>query len=222
MRVLVLDTVAERSLGVTAALQECGYTPDRLDTLGEAKEALSLTPYAGMVLSRRLPDGDGIPWLRQCRVRGVAVPAVMVTAGTVDDRIQALDAGADDCVQVPVDKRELVARVRAVLRRPQALEPTVLRTGNVALDVQSREVRVGDKPVAMPRRELCLLEHLMRRSGRIVPRGMLEDNLYGHADDWCANSLEVRISRVRRQLASADASAAIHTVRGIGYALRAA
>ena len=111
MRVLVLDTVAERARGVTAALQECGYTPDRLDTLSEAKEALSLTPYTGMVLSRRLPDGDGIPWLRQCRARGVAIPAVMVTAGTVDDRIQALDAGADDCVQVPVDKRELVARV---------------------------------------------------------------------------------------------------------------
>ena len=222
MRVLVLDTAAERSLGVTAALQECGYTPDRLDTLGEAKEALSLTPYTGLVLSRKLPDGDGISWLRQCRARGVTIPAVMVTAGTVDDRIQALDAGADDCVQVPVDKRELVARVRAVMRRPQALEPTVLRAGNVALDVQSREVRVGEKPVAMSRRELCLLEHLMRRFERIVSRGMLEDNLYGHADDWCANSLEVRISRVRRQLASADASAAIHTVRGIGYALRAA
>lgn len=223
MRLLVLDAVAKRSLSVVAALRGCGFTPDRLDTLGEATEALALVPYTGIVLRQRFSDGDGVSWLQQCRADGMATPTVMMLdASTIEDRIQALDAGADDCIQGSVDERELVARVRAVLRRPPTLEAAVLRAGNVALDTRSREVWVGEEAVPMPRRELCLLEHLLRRFGRIVPRVMLEENLYGHADDWCANSLDVRVSRVRRQLSSAGASVAVQTVRGIGYALRAA
>ena len=223
MRLLILDAIAERSLGVVAALRGYGYTPDQLDNLGDAAEALSLTSYNGMVLRRRLTDGDSISWLRQCRARGVQVPAVVVmSASTVEERIEALDAGADDCVQLPVDQRELVARVRAVLRRPPVLEAASLQAGNVVMDVQSREVWVGEKPIVIPRLETCLLEHLMRRAGRIVPRGVLEENVYGHADDWCPNSLEVRVSRVRRRLTSANAGVVIHAVRGIGYTLQAA
>ena len=221
MRLLVLDSLVERSAGFVAALRACGYTPDQLDRLEDAVEALSLTPYSGMVLRRRFPDGDAIPWLCERRARGLPIPAVMVMgASSVEDRVLALDAGADDCVQLPIDDRELVARVRAVLRRPRVLELSLLRAGNIVLDRRSREVWINEAPVLLPRRELCLLEHLMRRFRRVVPREMLEDNLYGYADGWCANSLEVRLSRVRRHLASASADVAIHTVRAVGYTLQ--
>jgi DNA-binding response OmpR family regulator len=222
MRLLVLDAQAERSRGFVAALRGCGYTPDQLDTLGDATEALALTPYTGMLLRRSFPDGDGVAWLRQCRERGVPIPAVVMSAGSVEERVEALNAGADDCLQTPVDARELVARVRAVLRRPHALEPALLRAGNLTMDQLSREVWVEAQPFALPRLEMCLLEHLMRRFGRVVPRDLLESNVYGHADDWCPNSLEVRVSRVRRRLAAAGASITIQAVRGVGYLLQPA
>ena len=121
---------------------------------------------------------------------------VVVPADDMEERIAALDAGADDCVPRQVHGRELLARLRAVLRRLPALSSPVLSAGNVRLDVATHEVWVGGQPVAIPRRELSLLEQLMRRCGQVVPRPALESDLYGHLDEMCPNPIEVGISRV--------------------------
>ena len=221
MRLLVIDPDAARANNFAAALRTSGFTPDHLDLLGDATEALSSTRYHGMLLQHSLPDGNGVPWLRRCRARGFAIPAVVLMGrSTVDERIEALDAGADDCLQVPVDRRELVARVRALLRRPPILKSPVVQAGDLTLDCQSRELWINDRPLPMPRRELCMLEALMTRLDRIVTREVLENNLYGHADSWCANSIDVRVSRLRRLLGAAGATVSIQTVKGIGYRLQ--
>lgn len=146
---------------------------------------------------------------------------VVVPGDDTKERIAALDVGADDCVPRQVHGRELLARLRAVLRRPPALSSPVLSIGNVRLDVATRKVWVGGQPVAIPRRELSLLEHLMRRYGQVVPRPALEGDLYGHLDDACPNSIGVGISRVRRHMQHAEATVSISTVRGVGYMLAA-
>lgn len=203
-------------------LKAHGFHFDVLCQASDAARALDRTGYDAVVLDRTLPNQCGLAWLREQRGAGLSLPVVVVVpADDMEERIAALDAGADDCVPRQVHGRELLARLRAVLRRPPALSSPVLSAGNVRLDVATREVWVGGQPVAIPRRELSLLEHLMRRCGRVVPRPALEGDLYGHLDDVCPNSIEVRISRVRRHMQHAEATVSISTVRGVGYMLAA-
>lgn len=222
MRLLLVrsgDMVGAHSFAV---LEANGLTFDQFDSLGDADEALAMSSYNGILLSRRLGDGCGVAWLARQRTKGMSLPTVIVTANEeTDDKISALDAGADDYVSRTVNGRELLARIRAVLRRPQAIATTVLTVGDVRLDTTSRQVWVGNRSLAVPRRELDLLEHLMSRGGRVVPRALLESNLYGMSEDVAPNSIEVRISRVRRNLATAGAMIAIRTIRGIGYMIEA-
>ena len=203
-------------------LKAQGFGFDVFRQASDAARALDRTGYNMVFLDRTLPDGCGWAWRREQRGAGLTLPVVVVMpVDDMEERSAALDAGADDCVPRQVNGRELLARLRAVLRRPPALSSPVLFAGNVRLDVTTREVWVGDQPVAIPRRELSLLEHLMRRCGRVVPRPALEGNLYGHLDDVCPNSIEVRISRVRRHMQHAQATVSISTVRGVGYMLAA-
>ncbi len=211
-----------------AVLTANGLTFDQFDTLADAAEALASAPqngilYNGILLSRRLSDGCAITWLARQRARGMALPVIIVTThDEVEDRIRTLDAGADDCIVRTAQGREVLSRLRAVLRRPAAIAVTTLEVGNVRLDTAARQVFVNARSVAIPRRELDLLEHLMSRGGRVVPRAMLEGNLYGMTEDVAPNSIEVRISRVRRHLATAGATVAIRTIRGIGYMIEPA
>ena len=222
MRLLLVRSNDMFGAHALAVLTANGLTFDQFDTLADATEALVSQAYHGIVLARRLPDGCGATWLHRMRGQGLAIP-VMVVAGQdeIEDKIRVLDVGADDYVLRTIMGRELLARLRAILRRPAAVATNVLEVGNVRLDSASRQVWVGAQALAVPRRELDLLEHLMSRGGRVVPRAMLESNLYGLAEDVCPNSIEVRISRVRKNLATAGATVAIKTVRGIGYMIEA-
>ena len=220
MRLLLIQGVPALADAASPVLKANGFDFDVLHGVADAAEAVERTGYNAIVLDRTLAEGCGLAWLRERRGAGLTLPVVVVVPGNdVEDRIAALNAGADDCVPQGVNGRELLARLRAVLRRPPALVNPVLTAGNVRLDTVTREVWVGDRPVAVPRRELSLLEHLMRRSGRVVPRPALEGDLYGHLDDVCPNSIEVRISRVRRHMLDARATVTISTVRGVGYML---
>lgn len=220
MRILTIG--ADLSLkvhGMLVVKAACSVL-DAVDTLADAAEAIPGVPYAAILLSASLPDGPSIAWLGQQRRQGLAAPVLFVTyRDHTEERIAAFEAGADDCIRLPVTEREMVARLRAVLRRPPLVTQDALIAGNTRLDPITREVWVGQTRIWVPRREVSLLEQLMRRFNRVAPRAQLEANIYGLSDEVAPNSIEVGVSRIRRRLADADASVGIRTVRGIGYCL---
>ena len=167
-----------------------------------------------------MPDGDGLDLLRHLRAAGSATPVIVITAqDAVADRVEGLNSGGDDYLVKPFATDELVARINAVLRRPAQAHNQVLRVGNIALDPGTREVRVADKPALLPRRELTLLELLLRRAGRVVTRNSIADGLYAHGEEAESNAVESHVSRLRKRLATLGGDVAIRTVRGIGYIL---
>ncbi|HEY4169962.1 MAG TPA: response regulator transcription factor [Reyranella sp.] len=220
MRLLVVEDEARIAEIVRAALLRDGFAVDVLSLCADAREAFATTPYDAAILDLGLPDGDGLKLLKELRGRGNAVPVLVLTArDAVEHRVAGLDAGADDYLIKPFAMAELVARTKALLRRPGGALGTTLKSGNVAFDTIGRDLRVGDKTVLMPRREMAILEHLMRRMGRVVPKSLLEDKLYGLDDELESNAIPVHIHHLRRKLADSGATVEIHTVRGIGYLL---
>jgi DNA-binding response OmpR family regulator len=205
---------------VSRALARAGFVVDAFRTCADGGEALSFGRYDAAILDLGLPDGDGLTLLTAARTSGHTVPILVLTArDAVEDRVCGLDAGADDYLVKPFAMNELIARTKALLRRPGAALGTLLAAGNVSFDTIGRDVRILDAAIAMPRRELAILEHLMRRLGRVVPKALLEDRLYGIDDELESNAIPVHVHHLRRRLLDAGAAVQIHTVRGIGYLL---
>lgn len=177
-------------------------------------------PYDLVVLDLGLPDGDGLAVLQAARACREGLPVLMLTArDAVEDRVAGLDAGADDYLVKPFATQELVSRIKALLRRPGLALGITLEAGDLSLDTVGRAALVGGRPLALPRQELAILEHLLRRLGRVVPRAVLEDKLYGQGEEIASNAIPVHIHHLRRKLAEARAGCTIQTVRGIGYFL---
>ncbi len=221
MRLMMLEARTDARHPWISALQSNGFRLDLFRLFSEGEEALQQLRYAMLLVNWELPDGDGIDWLRNRRRSDLNTPLVLITpAHDVENRIRALDAGADDAVPDTLDARELVARLRALLRRHPVIQPDFIEKGNLRFDLASREVLAGGAAITIPRRELDILEMLLLSFGRTVTREYLEASVYGVAGDICPNSIEVRISRLRRLLAQANACVEIKTVRGLGYRLQ--
>jgi DNA-binding response OmpR family regulator len=185
-----------------------------------ARAAFAVTTYDAAILDLGLPDGDGLSLLQKLRSEGNQTPILVLTArDAVEDRVSGLDTGADDYLIKPFAMTELVARTKALLRRPGGALGTVLVAGNISFDTIGRDVRVGSISVLLTRREAAILEHLMRRLGRVVPKTLLEERLYGIDDELESNAIPVHIHHLRRKLLDAAGTAEIHTVRGLGYVL---
>jgi DNA-binding response OmpR family regulator len=218
MKLLLVEDNERLSTLLQQGLGKAGFTVDVLTTVSDADETLKTTRYDVVVLDLNLPDGDGHEVLRELRARGDGTPVLVLTArGTLKDRVSGLDAGADDYAVKPFALEELIARLQALLRRPGNLLGLALRLGNVTFDTTARQVFIDDKPCYFSARELAVLEALMRRSGRVVPKKILEGNLYGLADDVGSNAIEVYVHRLRKHLAELGAAIQIHTLRGVGY-----
>jgi DNA-binding response OmpR family regulator len=221
MRILLVEDEAEMAAALSSALKRYDMVVDHVSTLGEAEEAISAAVHGAVLLDRRLPDGDGLTLIPKLRARAGGVPIIMLTArGELADRIAGLDGGADDYLTKPFAVEELLARLRAVLRRPTDMQPDVLRAGRLSFDFGHREVSIDGQPLELPRRELLVLETLLRRMGRTVVRSALEEAVYNFDDAVQSNALDTHISRLRRKLAEADAGVEIHGIRGVGYLLR--
>lgn len=202
------------------ALQRAGFVVDAVSLCADAREALSLTVYDAAILDLGLPDGDGIRLLRELRATGNRTPILVLTArDAVEDRVSGLDTGADDYLIKPFAMTELIARTKALLRRPGGALGTTLKAGNISFDTIGRDVCVGEVSLPLPRREAAILEHLMRRLGRVIPKLVLEERLYGIDDELESNAIPVHVHHLRRKLLEAGSSAEIHTVRGVGYLL---
>ncbi len=222
MRVLLVEDHRGLREMMAAHLRSGGFVTDAVARGDEALAAASTSLYDVVVLDLGLPDLDGIAVLRSLR-SGIAanVPVLVLTArDAIGDRVEGLDAGADDYLLKPFDLNEFDARLRSVLRRPGLRRAPVLELGILAFDTEAREARIRGVPLDLSRRELSLLEELMRGVGRTVVRDTLEDRLYGLSDVVSGNALEAAVSRLRRHLTRAGgADIAIETIRGIGYRL---
>ncbi len=220
MRLLLVEDNPALGGLISAGLIRQGFAVDLCGSLDEAVEARGLAPYDVVLLDLGLPDGDGLDLIRRMRREGDPTPVLVLTArGELGDRVAGLDLGADDYLVKPFDVAELAARCRALLRRPGACLGVVLRAGNLALDTTSRTVTVSGAAVAVPPREVALLEHLLRREGQVAPRASLEHHLYAMDAEVTPNALEVSVSRLRKRLAAAGADVRLRTVHGVGYAL---
>ncbi len=218
MRILLVEDDLELSRIIVSALSKIGFASDRSGSLDEAHSNIRSNRYDAILLDRRLPDGDGLTLLTELRQTSQACPVMILSArDTIRDRVDGLDQGADDYLVKPFDMDELIARLRALLRRPSDVLNARLTLGKLELDTKTRSVTVEGRPVALPRRETTLLENLLRRSGRVVSRATLEEALYSNESEVTPNSLEVSISRLRRRLTESDAGVQLHTVRGVGY-----
>jgi len=220
MRLLIVEDQARIAELLKQALERGGFAADAMASCLDAREALALTPYDAMILDLGLPDGDGMTILSELRSAGSQLPILILTArDAVEHRVHGLDMGADDYLVKPFNMAELIARMKALLRRPGGALGTILHAGNLDFDTIGREVSVAGAPILMPRRESAILEHLMRRLGRVVPKAVLEEKLYGIDEELESNAIPVHVHHLRRKLLDAGATAEIHTVRGVGYLL---
>jgi DNA-binding response OmpR family regulator len=220
MRLLIIEDEARIAEILRSALSRSGFAVDAVGRCGDARAALEVNPYDAVILDLGLPDGDGLALLKDMRARGNAVPVLVLTArDAVEHRVAGLDTGADDYLIKPFAMSEVVARIKALLRRPEGALGALLKSGNIAFDTIGRDLRVGETVLVLPRRESAILEHLMRRAGRVVPKTVLEEKLYGIDDELGSNAIPVHVHHLRRKLMDRGATVEIHTVRGVGYLL---
>src|SRR3954467_3781401 len=171
MRLLVIEDETRIAELLVAALARAGFTVDAVGTAADAREARALPAYAAAILDLGLPDGDGLVLLAGLRRRGSGVPVLVLTArDAIEDRVAGLDTGADDYLVKPFATAELVARTKALLRRPGHALGLTLKAGNISFDTVERDVKIEGVSLILPRRESAILEHLMRRLGRVVPK----------------------------------------------------
>ncbi|WP_395334801.1 response regulator transcription factor [Novosphingobium sp. BL-8H] len=221
MRLLLVEDDERLARGVAASLEAAGFSVDRLENGEDALQLAGEEPYAAIILDLGLPDLDGLDVLSRLRARGGVTPVIILTArDMVDDRINGLDRGADDYMAKPFDPRELESRIRALVRRSQGTPDPVLRIGTLVFDRSSRTVSLDDSVLDLRRRELAVLETLMGRPGKVIPKERLSAEVFAFDDAVTPNALEVYVGRLRRKLQ--PSGPAIRTVRGLGYMIEAA
>ena len=219
MRVLVVEDEPQLARQLAAALADAGYAVDRSGD-GERADFLAQTEsYDEIVLDLGLPKVDGLTLLRRWREAGIAAPVLILTArGSWHEKVQGIDVGADDYVSKPFQLEELLARLRALIRRATGQLTPELRHGGVALDPKLARVSVDGIPVKLTSQEFRVLSYLMHHRGRVVSQGELTEHIYSHDAERGSNTVEVFIARLRRKLGPS----VIETVRGLGYRMRAA
>ena len=222
MKILVVDDERAVRESLRRALELEGY---EIELAGDGSEALdrlesSEEPDA-MILDILMPGVDGLEVCRRIRATGSKLPVLMLTARTeVEDRVAGLDAGADDYVTKPFALEELLARVRALLRRATDEDGDVLRFADLELDPGTREVRRGDRQIELTRTEFSLLELFLQNPRQVLTRSVIFERVWGYDFGFGSNSLDVYIGYLRRKTEAAGEPRLIHTVRGVGYALR--
>ena len=220
MRALVVEDDPDLLAILREGLAEEGYAVDAAATAEDGLWRATTIDYDVAVLDVLLPDGSGLEILREMRRRRRAAPVLVLTArDTTEDRVAGLDAGADDYLVKPFAWDELVARLRALLRRDPRGAPGLLRHDRIELDPARREVRVAGEPVPLTAKEFDIVHVLLREPGRVFTRREIVERVYDDDHDAASNVIDVLLSRIRRKLAGRDGTSWVRTVRGVGYAL---
>ena len=219
MRVLVIEDDRKAARLLAKGLQEEGFVVDVSATGEEGEAQASVTDYDVIVLDWLLPGKDGIGVCRELRAHGVSTPILMLTARDgLADRVNGLTVGADDYLTKPFAFAELLARIRALLRRSRLAQPTVIRVADLTIDPATRRVTRGGVPVALTAREYAILEVLARSGGEIVSRTRLVERVWDEASDVLDNLVDAHVSHLRKKIDRGGVPL-IHTVRGFGYRL---
>jgi len=220
MRILVVEDEQAISAFVVQGLTEAGYAVDLAADAAECLHWAAIAEYDVIVLDVMLPDQDGLTVCAELRRRGLRAPVLMVTArDAVDDRVAGLDSGADDYLIKPFAFAELLARIRALLRREPAFKGTVLQVADLEMDTAHRTVRRGGLQIALTSKEYSLLEYLMRHPHQILTRSAIAEHVWNYDFDNLTNLIDVHIFALRRKLDDAHELKLLHTVRGVGYRL---
>jgi DNA-binding response OmpR family regulator len=223
MRVLVVEDHRNTAAFVRKALQAEGFAVDTCGNGDDALAAAMATPFDAIVLDIMLPGRDGLSVVRQLRERRNATPVLLLSArGEVNERIEGLNAGADDYLPKPFVVAELIARLRALGRRGSEAKSPVLRVADLALDTVTHEARRGDKKIELTAREYRLLEFLLRSAGRICTRMAILEKVWDYDFDPGSNVVDVYVGRLREKLDDDFDPKLLHTVRGVGYVLKGA
>lgn len=218
MRVLVVEDEAKLSRQIVGALGEAGYAVDCASDGARAEFLGQTERYDAVVLDLGLPRVDGLTILRRWREGGVATPVLVLTArGSWHEKVVGIDSGADDYVAKPFRMEELLARLRALIRRASGQATPQLRCGPVLLDPRSARVTLDGAPVKLTSHEFRVLSYLMHHRGRVVSQGELSEHIYPHDLDRGSNTVEVFVARLRRKLGASF----IETLRGLGYRIEA-
>ena len=221
MRLLLVEDNVRLRQSISDTLRHGGYVLDAFGTVAESHAASRQIAYGLLIVDLTLPDGDGLKLIRELRSANCSTPILVITARTaIDDRVKGLDSGADDYLVKPFHQAELVARVRALLRRPRDIRAATIRAGGVVLDETTGDVRVNGEVLGLRPRERCLLALLLRRAEMTVPKSAIESALSEFDREISPNAIEVLVCRLRKALSENPTSIVIETVRGIGYALR--
>lgn len=219
MKILVVEDQARLGNLLRQSLSERSYTVQLARNCAEATDALADSAYDVVVLDLGLPDGDGLDLLREWRLSGFNEPVLILSArNTIEDRIKGLDLGADDYLPKPFSIDELLAHVRALIRRQSSAKASLLKHGDLRMDLLGHAVHVGDAAIDLTSREFALLEVFMHNAGRVLTRTLITEKIWQSNNDFDTNLLDVYMSRLRSKL-DTPGKPRFKTVRGIGYQL---
>ena len=222
MRILLVEDEERIAAFIRKGLKEELYTVDVARDGSEALDIAGSGEYDLIILDLRLPVRDGISVCRELRAQGNTTPILMLTArDTIDDRVRGLDAGADDYLVKPFAFQELLARLRALARRPPVVQDLTLRMANLTLDTRTHQARRDAQLIELSAREYCLLELLMRQPGQVLTRTQIAEQIWGYDFDANSNVVDVYIRYLRRKVDDPFEPKLIQTVRGVGYKLEA-
>ena len=221
MRILLVDDEARMAQAIRRGLRQAAYAVDVARDGEDALYQASINDYDAVILDVMLPKRNGFEVCRELRAQGSRVPVLMLTArDAVEDRIGGLDTGADDYLTKPFEFGELLARLRALLRRGQELRPAIIRVGDLEIDTRGQRVSRGGRLIELTTKEYTLLEYLARNAGKVVGREEISEHVWDDTFDPFSKLIEVYINRLRRKIDEPFGVPLIHTRRGAGYELR--
>ena len=220
MRILIVEDQLDLAAQLNELLARTGYVADRVTTMTDALDVVAMHDYPLILLDRRLPDGDSVSIIPRIRAVRPGIRVLLITAlRSIEDRVNGLDAGADDYLTKPVDPNELLARIRASLRRPGGAELPTVTVADLSFDLNRGEAFVKGEAFVGPKREMLLLEALVRRAGRTATHPVLMEQVYGLEENVQSDALKMMVSRLRQRLKERGAGVEIHAARGVGYLL---
>ncbi len=221
MTILVIEDEVKITRFIKKGLEMEHFTVDAAYDGKEGLEKAEINDYDLIILDIMLPEMDGIEVCNKIREKKIETPIIMLTArDSVDDRIKGLDAGADDYLVKPFAFGELLARIRALLRREKSVKTTKLKVGDLVLNPATHEVYRGDKEINLSSKEYRLLDYMMRRPGTVCTRTMIGEHIWGYSFNDDSNVIDVYISYLRRKIDSGFRSRLIHTIRDVGYKIQ--